>query len=164
MDFTTDIAKRLAPDYRLKTKPLRDRLTKVEAIHEKELAEGYGRVQNVLERKYPNAKVEWGWQWVFPREKRWKNTKTGEKGRHYMYESVIRKAVAGAVRKTGLNKRAACHTFRHAFVTHLLEDGIDIRAIQELLGHKDVETTMIYTHVLNRGKAGVKSPLDNLKR
>jgi len=161
VDSATTIAKRPAPDYRLKTKPVRDQFTKVEASHEKELAEGYGRVRNAFDRKYPNAKVEWGWQWVFPREKRWKNTKTGENGRHHFHESVIRKAVAGAVRKTGLNKRTTCHTFRHTFAAHLPEAGTDIRAIQELLGHKDVKTTMIYTHVLNRGGTGVKSQWTN---
>ena len=115
-----------------------------------------------LARKYPNAPKEWRWQWVFPQENQWKNPKTGEEGRHHVHESIIQKAVNGAVRRVGLSKRATCHTFRHSFVTQLLENGYDIRTVQELLGHKDVKTTMIYTHVLNRGGKGVKSPVDDL--
>jgi len=142
--------------------PLRDHLRKVKVIHELDLAEGWGRVAlpTVLDRKYPNAPAEWRWPWVFPQENRWTNPQTGEQGRHHVHESILQKAVAGAVKKTGLAKRATCHTFRHSFATHLLESGYDIRTIQELLGHKDVKTTMIYTHVLHRGGKGVKSPLD----
>ena len=117
---------------------------------------------NALDRKYPNAPQDWRWQWVFPQEHRWINGKTKEQGRHHIDESLVQKAVREAVAKAGLTKRATCHTFRHSFATHLLESGSDIQTIQELLGHRDVKTTMIYTHVLNRGPGGVRSPLDGL--
>jgi len=129
-----------------------------------DLADGWGRVQfpEALDRKYPNAPTEWRWQWVFPQENRWKNSKTREEGRHHKDESLLQKAVKDAVARAGLTKRATCHTFRHSFATHLLEGGYDIRTVQELLGHQDVKTTMIYTHVLNRGPAAVRSPIDAL--
>lgn len=144
--------------------PLQQHLKTVKAIHERDLADGWGRVHlpDALDRKYPNAPKEWRWQWIFPQENRWKNPKTGEEGRHHVHESIIQKAVNGAVKRVGLAKRATCHTFRHSFATQLLESGYDIRTVQELLGHKDVKTTMIYTHVLNRGGKGVKSPVDDL--
>ncbi|MCL0075720.1 integron integrase [Dehalococcoidia bacterium] len=134
-------------------KLLQEHLRKVKAIHERDLAEGWGRVQmpDALDRKYPNAPVEWRWQWVFPQENRWKNTRAGEEGRHHTHETILQRVVKEAVRKVGLVKRVSCHTFRHSFATHLLEADYDIRTIQELLGHKDVSTTMIYTHVLNKG-------------
>lgn len=143
---------------------LQEHLRKVKVIHEKDLADGWGRVPlpNALDRKYPNAPSEWRWQWAFPQENRWKNAQTGEQGRHHIDESILQKAFKVAVAKAGLVKRATCHTLRHSFATHLLEDGYDIRTVQELLGHNNVKTTMIYTHVLNRGGKGVRSPLDGI--
>ena len=120
------------------------------------------QMPSAMDRKYPNAPAEWRWQWVFPQVRRWKKVRTSEQGRHHMNESRVQKAVKDAAIKAGLIKRATCHTFRHSFATHLLESGYDIRTIQELLGHSDVKTTMIYTHVLNRGPVGVRSPLDDL--
>lgn len=125
-----------------------------------------GRVElpHALARKYPNANQEWCWQFVFPQERRWRNPKTGEQGRHHIDESLFSRPLKAAVRQAGLTKRVTSHTFRHSFATHLLADGYDIRTVQELLGHKDVRTTMIYTHVLNRGGRGVRSPADGLAR
>ena len=133
-------------------------------LHQQDVRDGWGRVPmpDALDRKYPNAPADWRWQWVFPQEHRWTNPKTGQQGRHHVHESIVQKAVTQAVRDAGLTKRATCHTFRHSFATHLLADGYDIRTVQELLGHKDVKTTMIYTHVLNRGGKGVRSPADAL--
>lgn len=142
--------------------PLRDHLRDVKRTHEIDLGAGHGRVllPDALDRKYPNAASEWGWQWVFPQERRWKDRKTGREGRHHVHETLVQRAVRRAVLEAGIAKHGGCHTFRHSFATHLLDSGYDIRTIQELLGHKDVRTTMVYTHVLNRGGLGVRSPLD----
>ena len=141
---------------------LRKHLQRVKEVHERDVAVGWGRVRlpDALDRKYPSAPRDWRWQWVFPQEKRWKNRETGEEGRHHVDESIVQRAVKEAVLEAGITKRASCHTFRHSFATHLIEDGYDIRTVQELLGHRDVRTTMVYTHVLNRGPGGVRSPLD----
>ncbi|HUP61942.1 MAG TPA: integron integrase [Thermoanaerobaculia bacterium] len=134
-------------------------------IHQKDLARGLGAVElpHALQRKHPNAEREFAWQWVFPATRMWCDRVTGARGRHHLDESVIQRAVRAAVQKTGLDKRASSHTLRHSFATHLLEDGYDIRTVQELLGHADVRTTMIYTHVLQQmGKRSMRSPLDGL--
>lgn len=141
---------------------LRDQLTHGRALHEQDLANGYGCVflPDALERKYPNACKEWGWQYVFPSERISRDPRGEMLRRHHLDESGLQKAVRAAAKAAGIAKPVGPHTFSHSFATHLLEAHYDIRTVQELLGHKDVKTTMVYTHVLNRGPLAVKSPLD----
>ena len=142
---------------------LRLHLAKVKAQHEEDLARGYGRVAmpGALARKYPNAEYEWGWQYVFPATRFSEDPRSGVVQRHHLFETSVQKAVRKAAKEAGIAKPVGPHTFRHSFATHLLQGGTDIRKIQELLGHKDLKTTMVYTHVAGLG-AGIKSPLDSL--
>src|SRR6266705_1043763 len=142
--------------------PLQRHLIKVQALHEEDVAEGYGDVDlpYALARTYPNARQAWVWQYVFPTAKRRRDPRFGVERRHHVSATVLQKAVKEAIQRAGIAKHGTCHTLRHSFATHLLEHGYDIRTVQELLGHKDVKTTMVYTHVLQRGGKGVRSPLD----
>jgi integron integrase len=142
--------------------PLTRHLETVQRLHQDDLAAGFGSVHlpGALARKYPGAATNWGWQYIFPAARRSTDPRSGEVRRHHLSESSMQKAVRAAVTRAGLAKPVSCHSFRHSFATHLLEAGYDIRTVQELLGHTDVRTTMIYTHVLNRGGRGVRSPLD----
>ncbi len=145
-------------------KDLQEYLGKVRNLHNKDLKEGYGSVYlpDAMEVKFKNADKQWKWQFVFPAHRISQDPRSGRYRRHHLHESVIHKAIKTAIRKADIQKQAGCHTLRHSFATHLLEDGYDIRTIQELMGHDHVETTMIYTHVINKGALAVKSPADNL--
>jgi integron integrase len=144
---------------------LREHLARVKDLHDRDLRAGGGAVAlpGALDRKLPGASKEFVWQWAFPAGRRYVERGTGVVRRHHVHQSVIQRAVTEAAHAAGIQQRVTCHTFRHSFATHLLESGYDIRTVQELLGHQDVSTTMIYTHVLNRGGLGVRSPLDAVR-
>jgi integron integrase len=144
---------------------LQKQLQRVKQLHDEDLAQGYGNVfiPEALARKYPSAEKEFRWQYVFPAKKRSRDPRTGIVRRHHILESGLQKAVKKAVDRAGITKRVSCHTFRHSFATHMLENGVNIRVVQELMGHADVKTTEIYTHVMEKNISDVKSPLDFLQ-
>jgi integron integrase len=155
---------RAAPLPRVVEAPLRRHLAQVQELYQADLAQGIcgPPLPGGLERKYPNATREWLWQWVFPATRIGTDRATQRRFRHHLHETAVQRAVRAAAARAGISKRVSCHTFRHSFATHLLEDGSDVRTVQELLGHRELRTTMIYTHVLQQGPLGVRSPADRL--
>ena len=156
-DRVTSLARSVQP-------ALREHLERVRSVHTRDLSRGLGavRLPHALGRKLPGAATDWEWQWIFPAKSRYRDAETGVECRHHMHETVMQRAMRAACISAQLGRRVTCHTLRHSFATHLLERGQDIRTVQELLGHRDVTTTMIYTHVLRLGAKGVRSPLDML--
>jgi integron integrase len=154
---------RRCPLARRLRQPMERHLEQVHALHERDRAQGIGVwLPGALDRKYPNAALDWSWYWVFPARRSGIDVRTGACFRHHLHETALQRSVKRAAAAAGIGKRVTCHTFRHSFATHLLEDGSDIRTVQELLGHRDLKTTMIYTHVLDSGPLGVASPADRL--
>jgi integron integrase len=155
---------RRVPLPKLALPALKVQMERVRRQFERDLRSGVmgAALPGALERKMPNADRDWSWQYLFPASRVYIERETGKRRRHHIHDSAIQRAVSEAVRSTGIAKRATCHSLRHSFATHLLESGSDIRTIQELLGHTSLQTTMIYTHVLNRGGMGVQSPADRL--
>jgi integron integrase len=155
---------RFAPLPRVAEAPLHRHLEQVRRLHESDLARGLAGppLPGALAKKYPNAPREWAWQWVFPATRLGFDRANARRFRHHLHETAVQRAVRDAAARAGIPRRVTCHTFRHSFATHLLEDGADIRTVQELLGHRELRTTMVYTHVLAQGPLGVRSPADRL--